>query len=304
LKVIEPNKDYTARKPTIITLGNFDGVHIGHQKILKKVAERGETLNLPSLVYTFEPHPLTVVAPHKSPPLISTRRDKVRRIASFGISRLILARFTIEFAAKHPTEFVEEVIMRQLKATEVWVGHDYRFGRGKGGTVEHLKELGREFGFAVHIIPAHKKNGDIVSSSIIRRHIQGGKVREAAQLLGRLHVVSGAVVTGDGRGATIGFPTANIAPNGNLMPKNGVYAAYVTIGRTQYRGVANIGLAPTFKRERPFLEVHLLDFQRSIYGKELRIEFAERLRGERTFKSADALTGQIEKDIERARRIV
>ncbi|MCP3676750.1 MAG: bifunctional riboflavin kinase/FAD synthetase [Deltaproteobacteria bacterium] len=304
MQVIEPEKDYTARKPTIITLGNFDGVHIGHQKILKRVVERGTALNLPSLVYTFEPHPLTVVAPHKSPSLISTRRDKARLIASYGISRLILARFTIEFAARHPIEFVEEVIMRQLKATEVWVGHDYRFGKGKGGTVEHLKELGREFGFAVHMIPAQKKNGHIVSSSIIRRHIQGGKVKEAAQLLGRFHAVSGAVVKGDGRGATIGYPTANIASDGNLMPKNGVYAAYVTIGRTQYRGVANIGFAPTFKRERPYLEVHLLDFKRSIYGKELRIEFAERLRGERTFKGVAALTGQIEKDIERARRIV
>ena len=251
MKVIEPDKDYTARKPTIITLGNFDGVHIGHQKILKKVVERGAALNLPSLVYTFEPHPLTVVAPHKSPPLISTRRDKARLIASFGISRLILARFTSVFAAQHPTEFVEEVIMRQLKAKEVWVGHDYRFGRGKGGTVEHLQELGREFGFAVHIIPAHKKNGDIVSSSIIRRHIQGGKVKEAAQLLGRLHAVSGAVVKGDGRGATIGFPTANIASDGNLMPKNGVYAAYVTIGEKTISGRCQYWSRPDFQKGAP-----------------------------------------------------
>ncbi|MFQ5329068.1 MAG: bifunctional riboflavin kinase/FAD synthetase [Thermodesulfobacteriota bacterium] len=304
MQVIEPDRDYTARKATIVTLGNFDGVHIGHQKILKKVVERGEALNLPSLVYTFEPHPLTVVAPHRSPVLISTRRDKTRHIASLGISRLILARFTIEFAARHPTEFVEEVIMGQLKAREVWVGHDYRFGRGKGGTVEHLKELGRESGFAVHVIPAQKKNGHIVSSSIIRRYIQDGKVREAAQLLGRSHSLSGPVVRGDGRGATIGFPTANIASDGNLMPKNGVYAVYVTIGRTRRLGVANIGLAPTFNRERPCLEVHLLDFNNSIYGKELRIEFVERLRGERTFESADALTQQIEKDIETGRRIL
>jgi len=304
LQVIEPDRDYRARKSAVVTLGNFDGVHIGHQKILKKVVERAAALSLPSVVYTFEPHPLTVVAPHRSPPLISTRRDKARHIASFGISRLILARFTVEFAARHPTEFVEEVIVKQLRAREVWVGHDYRFGRGKGGTVEHLKELGSKFGFDVHIIPAQRKNGHIVSSSIIRRHIQDGKVREAAQLLGRLHSLAGPVVRGDGRGATIGFPTANIDSDGNLMPKNGVYATYVTIGRSRYPGVANIGLAPTFNRERPCLEVHLLDFNRSIYGKELRTEFVKRLRGERTFKSADALTRQIERDIETARRIV
>ncbi|MFQ5586440.1 MAG: bifunctional riboflavin kinase/FAD synthetase [Thermodesulfobacteriota bacterium] len=301
MKVIESDKSYRATKPTVLTLGNFDGVHLGHQRILQRVVQRAEQLNLPSVVYTFDPHPLKVVAPHKSPPLITTGSDKARLIASFGISRLVLAQFTREFAAQHPTEFVEDVLMNQLKVREVWVGHDYTFGRGKRGTVEYLKELGRGFGFAVHVVPAQKKNGTIVSSSLVRRYIQGGNVRDAAQLLGRHYTITGTVVEGDRRGREIGFPTANIASDGELMPKDGVYAAYVNLGRKRRPGVANIGLAPTFGREHPVLEVHIIDFKRPIYGREVRIEFVERLRGERSFNDVGGLVRQITRDIEKAR---
>jgi len=304
MKVLDSDKSRRPSKPVILTLGNFDGVHLGHQKLLKLVAEKAARLQLPSVVYTFDPHPLKIVAPHKSPPLITTIDGKVQLIASFGIDYLILARFTKEFAAQHPTDFVRDVLLKQMKIKEVWVGHDYTFGKGRKGTGEYMKELGSQHGFSVYIVAAYKQKGTIVSSSLVRRHIKEGRVAEAAQLLGRPHTLSGTVVKGDGRGATIGFPTANMTCGGELIPKQGVYAVSVTVGGKRRQGVMNIGTAPTFDRKRPLIEVHILDFKRSIYGRKLHIDFTKRLRSEKTFNNPDALTRQIRKDIGKAREVL
>ncbi len=266
--------------------------------------ERAKRLGLPSVVYTFEPHPLKVVAPHKSPPLLSILEEKIELIKASGIDYLVLARFTREFASQHPRRFVADVLVNGLNVREVWVGHDYAFGKGRRGTIEYLKELGEEFGFDVHVIPAYKKRGMIVSSSKIREYIKDGKIREAATILGRPYSVSGKVVKGRNIGRHIGFPTANISVHNELIPSDGVYAVYVRLGDRTYMGVANIGFAPTFHTKKRAVEVHMMNFKRDIYGKKMTIEFIRRLRGEKAFKNAEGLAAQIKKDVERAKRIL
>lgn len=289
-------------RAAVVTLGNFDGVHLGHQRILRKVRERAASLGASSVVYTFEPHPLKVVAPHKSPPLILDTEDKARIVEALGIDYMVVASFTKEFASRHPREFVEEEI-RPI-AAEVCVGHDFSFGRGKEGTAEYLKELGAQLGFRVHVIPAYKKGAEVVSSSRIRRLILEGDVRKAATLLGRPFAIKGRVVRGQTMGREIGFPTANIRPEGELVPGDGVYAAFAFAGKTRHRAVVNIGMAPTFGGRERSVEVHMLGFSENIYGKRVRVEFVRRLRGEKAFSSCDALKRQIGRDIKRAERIL
>ncbi len=307
MKVLVNSGSIRCVRNPVLTLGNFDGIHIGHQKIIRKVVERARELGCPSAVYTFEPHPLRVVAPHKSPPLLLEREDKKRIIESFGIDYLILARFTKEFAAKHPREFVEEVLVRELSVKEVWVGHDYAFGRGKTGTVEYLKELGGEFGFGVRVVPACKRGGLVVSSSRVRELISRGEVKEAARLLARPYSIKGRVVKGRVVGRTIGFPTANLDVVNELVPARGVYAAYAKLNGRPYMAVVNIGTAPTFSKKAhkaETVEVHLLDFRGDIYGKEMEVFFIKRLRDERPFDSVEELARNIDKDVSDARRVL
>ncbi|HXI09345.1 MAG TPA: bifunctional riboflavin kinase/FAD synthetase [Thermodesulfobacteriota bacterium] len=289
-------------KEPVLTLGNFDGLHLGHLKIIRGVAARARKLGVSSVVYTFDPHPLKVVSPHKSPPLLIDMEDKVRLIEAAGVDCLIFASFTREFAAKHPRQFVEEAIV-PLSVKEVWVGHDFRFGSGKAGTVEHLKELGEEFGFRVVVIGAYRKGGHIVSSSRIRTLIAEGKVGEAAGLLGRRYSVKGVVVKGANIGKGIGFPTANLKVESELVPAGGVYAAWAVVGPKRFPAVLNIGRAPTFGGKETSVEVHLLDFDSDLYGERMEVHFIRRLRSEKKFKSAGDLAAQIRKDTERARKI-
>lgn len=311
MRVIKKGSGLKRVKAPVVTLGNFDGLHLGHQRILKKVSERARALGRPSLVYTFEPHPMKVVSPKKSPPLIVDLPDKVRLIGAFGIDYLFLASFTEEFAARHPREFVEEELVRGASANEVWVGHDYAFGKGKRGTVEYLKGLGDAFGFSVFVIPAHRKKGHIVSSSRVRELIKGGEVRGAAELLGRPYSIKGKVVSGKDLGRKIGFPTANLRVTSELVPKRGVYAAFVTLNNKPHRAVVNIGTAPTIgggggsKKggKKTSVEAHILDFDRKIYGRKMEIAFVRRLRDEVRFPSENELKKQIARDVKRARKI-
>lgn len=304
MRIITDIRKFKNIKPPIVTLGNFDGVHKGHQKVLKTVKDRAKRLRLPSAVYTFEPHPLKIVAPHKSPPLLTALKEKMELIKASGIDYLILARFTKEFASRHPGEFVEDVLLKQLKAKEVWVGHDYAFGKGRTGTIEHLKELGKKFGFKVSVIPACKKGGVIISSSKIREYIRHGKVKEAAVFLGRSYAVSGKVVKGRNIGKHLGFPTANIEIHNELIPKDGIYAVRVLLGNQIYKGAANIGFAPTFHIKKRAVEAHIINFKQNIYDKKLKIEFIQRLRGEKIFKSADGLAIQIKRDVDKVKKIL
>jgi riboflavin kinase/FMN adenylyltransferase len=290
-------------KGPILTLGNFDGLHLGHRKIIAKVRERAGRLGSPSVVYTFEPHPLKVVAPQKSPLLIVDAEAKAALVDSLGIDFMVIAEFTKEFAAKHPRAFVEDEIV-PLRPREVWVGHDFSFGKAKAGTVDYLRALGEEFGFSVHVRPAYMKGGEVVSSSRVRRLVSVGKLKEAASLLGRNFTMSGHVVKGRNVGKELGFPTATLETVAELMPADGVYAARVTVSGKRHGAVVNIGVAPTFGCKTRCVEVHILGFSGNIYGKKIEVEFVRRLRGERAFKSKEALITQIRKDSERAARVL
>ena len=287
----------------ILTLGNFDGLHLGHRKIISKVSERARRLDSPSVVYTFEPHPLKVVAPSMSPPMIVDAVAKAALVEALGIDFMVIAEFTKEFAAKHPRAFVEEEIV-PLRPREVWVGHDFSFGKAKAGTVDYLRHLGEEFGFTVRVIPAYMKGGEVVSSSRIRKLVSVGRLAEAAGLLGRNFSMSGRVVKGRNIGRELGFPTANLSTGTELMPADGVYAARAIVSGKRHGAIVNIGVAPTFGGKARCVEVHILGFRDNIYGKKIEVEFVRRLRGERAFKSKEALIAQIRKDSERAGKIL
>ncbi len=303
IKIIKDGR-LSAIGESVVTLGNFDGLHLGHAKILKRLRARSLALGLPSVVYTFDPHPLKVIRPEQSPALITTSDEKAACIEAFGIDYLVLAEFTQEFASKHPRDFVKESIVEGLQAREVWVGHDYAFGKGKRGTVEYLKEFGKEFGFHVVVVPAYKKGGAVVSSSRLRTLIGDGKVGEATSLLGRYFTLSGPVVHGKNLGKEIGFHTANIEVENELLPADGVYAVFVEFRGRRYQGVANIGFAPTFGPSERTIEAHILDFTGDLYREELKLHLVRRLRGEHKFKNKEALAKRIGLDIERARRIL
>lgn len=303
MKIFRDSKQLRKIKGPVLTLGNFDGLHLGHSKIVEKVVERAKKLARPSVVYTFEPHPLKVVAPHKSPPLILDSADKAKLIKGLGVDFLVFAQFTKEFAAKHPREFVVEEIVPSNPA-EVWVGHDFSFGKAKSGSVEYLKKLGEEFGFKVFVIPAFKRSGEVVSSSRIRELIREGRVGAAKRLLSRNYVIKGRVVRGKDIGKAIGFPTANLKIESELIPGDGVYAAYALISGATHRAVLNIGTAPTFGGKDRCVEVHIFGFKDNIYGKKMEVSFVKRLRSEKAFKTKEALIRQITKDKERAEKIL
>ncbi|MBI1912054.1 MAG: bifunctional riboflavin kinase/FAD synthetase [Deltaproteobacteria bacterium] len=302
MKIFKNSAGFGKIKNPVLTLGNFDGLHLGHRKIIKKVAERAKELKTKSVVFTFDPHPLKVVAPHKSPPLILDSEEKAKLISEFGIDYLIFAKFTKEFASTHPRQFVENVLVKGLSVKEVWVGHDFSFGHGKAGNVDYLRHLGEELGFKVFVMPAFKKSGAIVSSSRIRELVKTGNVRGAATLLGRNFKIKGKVVRGKDIGKEIGFPTANLKVSSEIIPENGVYVAYASVAGKSHPAVLNIGTAPTFGGKERCVEVHILDFKNNIYGKKMEVSFVKRLRSEKTFKSKEALVTQIRKDTEKARQ--
>jgi len=304
MKVLRNGRGAGSFKSSVLTLGNFDGLHIGHRKVIHKVVDRAGRLACPSVVYTFDPHPLRVVSPHKSPPLILDLEDKIRLIEELGVDFLVLARFTRGFAERRHDEFVREELVRKFSPAEVWVGHDFSFGKGKAGTVEHLKELGAGLGFSTHVIPAHRKLGAVVSSSRIRGLIIGGMVKEAALLLGRCYAIKGRVVKGAQVGSSLGFPTANLKATSEIIPGDGVYAAWAVLSGARYPAVLNIGSAPTFEGRERGIEVHMLGFDGRIYGRKLELSFVARLRTEKAFDSPAALAAQIAKDAARARRIL
>ena len=306
----------------VLSLGNFDGVHLGHQDILRNLKMKAEKYSTKSVVHTFEPHPLKVVAPHKSPSLINSLEEKIALIDSFGIDLLICSDFTAEFAKQHPEEFVRDLLVKKIGVREVVVGHDYAFGKARAGNAAFLKELGEKYNFNVTIVSPFKVGDVVVSSSVIRKMILEGDVKEIRKLLGRNYSLVGEVRKGAGRGEGIGFPTANMHVLKELIPKRGVYVVYVRRDKKLYKGVMNIGFRPTFNspdygnggdshqgiltgEKRPLtIEVHILDFKDNIYGDLLETFFVERLRGEEAFKSSALLTEKIKEDVSRAEEIL
>lgn len=292
-------------KNPILTIGNFDGVHLGHQKIFRLVNETAGAVNGTAIAITFDPHPVRLLAPESGLRLITPFEEKLRLIGIYGIDVVVCINFDRDFANKHPEDFIKDVIVDKLGAQEVIVGHKYAFGKGKKGTTEILRRRGNKFGFKLRVVRNSRSVGSVVSSSNIRSLLIRGRVCEASSLLGRPYMIQGRVVRGAGRGARIlDTPTANIVPLNELMPKDGVYAVRVGIGKNLYDGVSNIGTNPTFGDKKTSYEVHIFNFKENIIDKELRLYFIERIRDEKTFREIKALHDNINKDIECARKIL
>jgi riboflavin kinase/FMN adenylyltransferase len=290
----------------VITIGNFDGVHLGHQTLFHKVKERSRAVGGQSVVITFDPHPIKLMCPDKQLPLLTTTEQKVKLLADLDVDVVIVHPFSAEFGAIPAREFVWSYLVQRLGAREVVIGHDYRFGRNREGNIALLQTLGEEFGFPVHVVDAIEIDGTVVSSTLIRTLVKDGQVFEARGFLGRPYEVTGEVIHGHGRGSRLlGFPTANLnINNGLLLPATGIYAVRVQWRGQIYPAVANVGICPTFDNQELSLEVYLMDFEQDIYGERLAVQFVQRLRDEQRFANVPDLVTQIKKDVAAARQIV
>ena len=291
-------------KNPAITIGNFDGVHKGHQALFQRVKQLAEELNGESVVVTFDPHPLEVLFPKKAPSFITSHRYKLDLIASCGIDATIVIPFDHKFSQMSAREFVEAVLVEKIGARAIVVGHDYRFGHSREGDIAFLKQLGEQYGFKVETVSGLRVNDTVVSSTAIRQMITSGNIREANRLLGRSFEVSGTVIPGRKRGVSLGFPTANIRMPAITPPRTGVYVVQAEVDGKTYGGAANLGYNPTFGDTDLSLEAHLFDFDRDIYGKPITIRFIDRLRDELRFSSPDELAAQIKKDVNTAKKIL
>ncbi|MHB8880696.1 MAG: bifunctional riboflavin kinase/FAD synthetase [Thermodesulfovibrionales bacterium] len=288
---------------SVITLGNFDGLHLGHQELIKKVIARAKETGGTSMVVTFRPHPLKILCPEKCPPLISIYEEKIGLIEALGIDVLVKIPFTLEFARMAPEDFVKDILFGLLGAKEIFVGYNYRFGRDRAGNIEMLKDLGARYGFAVRQVEQISLAGEVISSTKIRHLLREGGVEQAARLLGRNYAITGVVIRGDGRGRSLGFPTANIAPKHAIIPSHGVYAVRLFVRDRLYDGIANIGMRPTFDKKTLSIEAYIFDFDEDIYGEEISVYFLKKIRDEIKFNSIDELIRQITSDIEASRLV-
>ena len=288
----------------VVTLGNFDGIHLGHREIFRRVVAKAKAIQGTSVVYTFVPHPLKVLAPDRALRLINTYEEKERLIEASCIDVLISAPFTIQTARLSATEFVEDILVRTIGVKHLVVGYDYAFGKNREGNVDFLQEMGRKLGFSVEVVGPVTKEGLVYSSTRIRQLIGAGDVAEVVRYLGRHFTLEGQVVHGQSRGRTIGIPTANLSTDKELLPRPGVYAVKVRWQDSLWDGVANIGTNPTFGGSKTTIEVHILGFSGEIYGDMVRIYFVEHLRDEVQFPSVELLVKAIHADICRARQIL
>jgi riboflavin kinase/FMN adenylyltransferase len=286
----------------VVALGNFDGLHRGHMKIIDRVRRRaGERGGTPAAM-TFEPHPSRVLRPDKAPPLLMTSDQKLEALGRAGMQGVAVVRFTRELSQWGPEQFVRAVLVEWLHVAEVWVGANFLFGHDRAGTFSVLRSLGARYGFRAEKIDPVRYKDFVVSSTRIRRLVGEGRVDEAGALLGHQYYIDGTVVAGDRRGATIGFPTANLCTDNELLPPYGVYATTTTIGGVVRPSVTNVGVRPTVDQSgRLTIETHVFDFAGDLYGAALRLGFVQRLRDERAFDSIDALRTQIAADCDRAR---
>jgi len=293
--------------PSVLTLGNFDGAHLGHQAIVRRAVERARELAASPVALTFEPHPVAVLAPEHAPPAIQTLHDRLASLRDLGIETTLLQRFTRRFAALDPEAFMRDFVLRHIALRHVVVGYNVNFGRDRSGTAETLQELGERLGFGVDVVGpvSAPDDGEQVSSTRLRQLLAAGDVRGARRLLGRPHALRGRVVVGEQRGRTLGFPTANLHLRaGLLVPADGVYAVVAHTGGVRHAGVLNVGVRPTFGERRRTVEAHLLDFAGDLYRRWLVVELIERLRGEMAFSGPEALRAAIAADVATARRIV
>jgi riboflavin kinase/FMN adenylyltransferase len=288
----------------VLTMGSFDGLHLGHRALLRHVVEEAKRLGGRSVVLTFEPHPLKILAPSRAPRLLLNHKDKILLLRACAVDVVMIQNFNAEFANTEANKFVEQFLVGQLGVRQVWVGKDFGFGKGKKGRVEHLIRWGAEMGFTVRVMEPLIVNGERVSSSRIRQLIESGELGKASRLLGRNHFISGRVGTGHHRGTALGFPTANVASRTEVVPATGIYATFLEAYQRQWPSVTSIGYNPTFGPGPKTIECHVLDFADNLYGQAVRVHFAGRIREERKFSSAELLVAQMEKDVAAARKIL
>jgi riboflavin kinase/FMN adenylyltransferase len=288
-----------------VALGNFDGVHIGHQEVLRRAVEEGKQRSVPVVAATFRPHPRAVLGAGEAPRLLTSSGLKREVLQGYGVDDVVEITFDLELSRKSPEEFVRDVLVGEMGAWVVVVGENFRFGYRASGDFKDLRRLMREAGgeaVAVEVRGAGPEGG--ISSSRIRELVSEGNVAEAATLLGRPYVLRGEVVVGDRRGRTIGFPTANVVPDTEaVVPARGVYAGFVIVGDEKYAACTNVGVAPTFGRAESRVEAYLLDFEGDLYGRIVDVGFVRRIRGEKKFSGVDELKAQIQHDVEEARII-
>ena len=289
-----------------VAIGNFDGVHLGHREILSRTVKSAHDRGKEAVVYTFDPHPRIVLNKVQDVPRINTEAEREQILEELGIDILILAEFTPEYASQTPEQFVENTLVEELGVRSLFVGENYRFGKGRSGTAVMLKKTGHELGFTVHVVPSVKVDEVVVSSSEIRKLLLSGEIRRANELLGRPFKIAGKVIHGHSRGKKLGFPTANIKPEPKLCPPDGVYAVYCILDDDKKNlrpGVMNIGWNPTFKDRRVSYEAHIMDLDRDLYGQRIEMQIIDRIRAEMTFGNVEELKEQIRKDIKYSREI-
>lgn len=305
MKVVERLEDCAGLPFPVVTIGNFDGVHLGHQAVLKLLRERAALHHGTVLALTFDPHPLRVLAPDVVLKFLTDPEEKLRLLGEAGVDVVVRLPFTREFAAQTPGEFMERILAKGLGARELYVGENFRFGKGRQGTIETLREAAPRLGFTVTAIAPIVIHGHPVSSTRIRDLVQEGAVAEATALLGRPYTLRGRVVKGEGRGEGLGFPTANLLPpEGRVLPADGVYAADVSVGLDHFPAATYVGARPTYGTGPRLIESHLLDGGRELYDQDIAVAFHERLREDRVFESPDLLARQITEDVDRARSIL
>lgn len=294
----------TSGRPVCLAIGFFDGVHLGHQQIIRQTISDARQRDALALVVSFDAHPQSIVAPQRAPALIYSLSQKIRTIDGTGADALLLIHFDRAFSQQSGEAFIRNLAQDLGQLRSICVGNNFVFGHKRAGNVALLKNLGEELKFTVHGMPAVSLGGRIVSSTRIREQIRAGDLDGASQMLGRAYSVSGPVIRGDQLGHQLGFPTANVDVSGLLLPPNGVYRARALVRGQHYRAMVNIGLRPTLNRPEPQLrvEAHLLDFAEDIYGAELELIFMNRVRDERRFASLDELKAQIQRDIDAARQ--
>lgn len=308
MRVIRSLDELQSDPRSIVTVGTFDGVHRAHQEIIREVVQRARILGGRSVVITFHPHPKDVVKSAKGPvQLLTTIEERRQRLEVLGVDLLLILPFTVEFSRLSSREFYERHVVNGVGVSEVVVGYDHMFGRNREGGIQELLRIGREFNFSVLAIHPLRVDGEIVSSTLIRNALAEGNLDRARALLGYPYSMTGTVVRGDGRGKTLGFPTANVQSSSaqKVLPRRGVYLVHTRVRNKEHHGIVNIGVRPTVTAgDREIVEVHLFDFSADLYGEEIEITFFNRVRDERKFETVEHLVTQLHKDKEQSLRLI
>jgi riboflavin kinase/FMN adenylyltransferase len=301
MKIFHGTENASILRPTVLTLGVFDGLHLGHQRIMQTVVERAAAVDAVPTAITFDPHPRAVLHPESAPPLLQTLDQRLANFEVLGIEQVIVVKFDREFASNSAEAFLHDIVHDRLHAKEVYLGKGFAFGKNRSGNIELLRKMSSELGFYADEVAEVQLRGQRISSSKIRHLLVEGRINLARRMLGRPYGVEGVIVRGNRRGHTIGFPTANLQPHNRVIPKFGVYATSTLLDGVWRRSITNVGVRPTFENEaEPSIETYVFDFDGDLYGDVLRVRFLHRIRDERKFSGIEELKAQIQKDTRRA----